>query len=336
MAARRDRAGAGHRLAAAPARRQRARGAARAAARRGAPRARRPAAVRAGPARAGARHRTAEGRADGRFPRHLGAHRRAHRRHRLAAARLRGARRAPGEGSRSARRRARLPLAPGQRALERAFAAGGGAPHGLDRAAALAALASLLRAREPAPAPAQCARLAARARRGGLPRGPARLGGMDRALLRPALQAQRRRAGAAEAARRRVDQLRNADHLGEPRRGARLQVASRPHARLMRSLFWLLAVFAAAVALVIVGRLDAGYVLFVYPPWRVEVTMLFFALAASAGFVILYWAVRLLGQTVSLPSIVRAFRARRRRERAHAGLAAALQAYYEGRYARAE
>jgi len=104
----------------------------------------------------------------------------------------------------------------------------------------------------------------------------------------------------------------------------------------MRSLFWLLAVFAAAVALVIIGRLDAGYVLFVYPPWRIEVTMLFFALAAAAGFVVLYWGVRLLGQAVSLPSIVGAFRARRRRERAHAALAAALQAYYEGRYARAE
>jgi len=104
----------------------------------------------------------------------------------------------------------------------------------------------------------------------------------------------------------------------------------------MRSLFWLLAVFAAAVALVIIGRLDTGYVLFVYPPWRVEVTLLFFALAAAAGFVVLYWGVRLLGQAVSLPSIVGAFRARRRRERAHAALAAALQAYYEGRYARAE
>ncbi len=104
----------------------------------------------------------------------------------------------------------------------------------------------------------------------------------------------------------------------------------------MRSLFWLLAVFAAAVALVILGRLDSGYVLFVYPPGRVEVTMLFFALASLAGFIALYWLVRLLGQALSLPAIVRAFRARRRRERAYAALASALQAYYEGRYARAE
>jgi len=48
----------------------------------------------------------------------------------------------------------------------------------------------------------------------------------------------------------------------------------------MNSLLWLIAVFAAAVAFVILGRVDAGYVLFVFPPYRVEVTMLFFAVAA--------------------------------------------------------
>jgi HemY protein len=104
----------------------------------------------------------------------------------------------------------------------------------------------------------------------------------------------------------------------------------------MKSLFWLLAVFAAAVALVILGRVDAGYVLFVYPPYRIEVSMLFFALAAAGGFVVLYGIMRLLAQALSLPAQVRGFRSRRRRERAQAALAAALQAFYEGRYARVE
>jgi HemY protein len=104
----------------------------------------------------------------------------------------------------------------------------------------------------------------------------------------------------------------------------------------VRSLLWLVAVFGLAVALVMLGRVDAGYVLFVYPPWRVEMSMLFFALAAVTGFAALYKAVRLLGQALSLPSLVGAFRRRRLRERAQASLAAALQAYYEGRYARAE
>src|SRR5438445_424847 len=104
----------------------------------------------------------------------------------------------------------------------------------------------------------------------------------------------------------------------------------------MRALFWLLAVFAVAVALVILGRVGAGYVMFVYPPYRVELSLLFFVVASLAGFLLLYAAMRLLGHAVSLPTYVRAYRSRRRRERAHAALAAALQAYYEGRYARAE
>jgi HemY protein len=104
----------------------------------------------------------------------------------------------------------------------------------------------------------------------------------------------------------------------------------------MKSLFWLLAVFAAAVALVIIGRIDAGYVMFVYPPYRVEVSMLFFAIASAAAFAFLYGALRVLGQAVALPAYVRAYRARRRGLRAQAALAGALQAYFEGRYARAE
>jgi HemY protein len=39
---------------------------------------------------------------------------------------------------------------------------------------------------------------------------------------------------------------------------------------------------------------------------------------------------------LALPGYVRAYRARRRRERAHAALASALQAFYEGRYTRTE
>ena len=104
----------------------------------------------------------------------------------------------------------------------------------------------------------------------------------------------------------------------------------------MKSLFWLLAVFAAAVALVVAARVDSGHVLFFYPPWRVEMSMVFFFVAAVVLFVVLFLLFRLLGNALALPASVRAWRARRRRERAHTALATALQAYYEGRYARAE
>jgi len=104
----------------------------------------------------------------------------------------------------------------------------------------------------------------------------------------------------------------------------------------MKSLLWLLAVAAAAVALVLLARVDSGYVLFIYPPWRVEMSMVLFVAAALLAFFLLYASFRLLGSALALPATVRAWRTRRRRERAHAALAAALQAYYEGRYTRAE
>ena len=104
----------------------------------------------------------------------------------------------------------------------------------------------------------------------------------------------------------------------------------------MRLLLWVLALFAVALAVVLVGRVETGYALFVYPPYRVEVSMVFFAVALAAAFGLVYGGLRLVAHAVALPAYVRAFRLRRRTEQAQAALAASLLAYYEGRYARAE
>jgi len=103
----------------------------------------------------------------------------------------------------------------------------------------------------------------------------------------------------------------------------------------MRALFWLIAVFAAAVALAVAGR-GEGYVLLVVPPWRVEISLLFAVLALVAAFAVAYAVVRLVGSTLALPEQVRDYRERRKRQQAQGALAAALQCYFEGRYARAE
>ncbi len=104
----------------------------------------------------------------------------------------------------------------------------------------------------------------------------------------------------------------------------------------MRSLFWLVAVFAAAAALAVFGRMNEGYALLVYPPWRVEVSLVLAAVALLLAFALLYAAVRLAHHALALPSYVRSFRERRRRNRAQNALAAALQAHFEGRFSRAE
>ena len=103
----------------------------------------------------------------------------------------------------------------------------------------------------------------------------------------------------------------------------------------MRALFWLLAVFAAAAGLALLGRLDQGYVQFAHGHWRVEMSLLLFGILVALLFAAWYLVLRLLQQTVSLPGFVRAWRARRRREHAYAALAEGLQAWLEGRYTRA-
>jgi HemY protein len=104
----------------------------------------------------------------------------------------------------------------------------------------------------------------------------------------------------------------------------------------VKALFWLVAVFAAAAALAIFGRAQDSYALFVYPPWRVEVSLLLFVVGACAAFAVGYVLVRLVHHTLSLPTHVRAFRERRGREQALAALSQALLAQYEGRFAKAE
>ena len=104
----------------------------------------------------------------------------------------------------------------------------------------------------------------------------------------------------------------------------------------MRGLFWLIAVFAAAVALAVGGRFGEGAVAILYPPWRIEVSLLLFVLALLALFAVLYFSARLVHHTLALPGQVRQYREQRRRAQAQSALTRALQSYFEGRFARAE
>ena len=104
----------------------------------------------------------------------------------------------------------------------------------------------------------------------------------------------------------------------------------------MRALLWLLAVFAAAAALAVAARFDQGYVQVAYAQWRIELSLLLALVIILGAFVALHALLRLAQHTAALPSYVRAYRARRRREQAQEALAHALQAWLEGRYVRAE
>lgn len=92
----------------------------------------------------------------------------------------------------------------------------------------------------------------------------------------------------------------------------------------MRTLLWLLALFAAAAALAVAARLDQGYVQFAYAQWRVEMSLLMFGVLAALAFIALYALLRLLRHTFALSAYVREFWRRRRRDRAQAAFADVL------------
>src|SRR5512139_261924 len=92
----------------------------------------------------------------------------------------------------------------------------------------------------------------------------------------------------------------------------------------MRWLISLLIVSVLAIALAMAGRYDPGYVVLVYPPWRMEISFISFVLMLVAVL------------TLNLPSIVRAQRERRAAKRRDENFVGGLRAYAEYRYQDAE
>ncbi len=103
----------------------------------------------------------------------------------------------------------------------------------------------------------------------------------------------------------------------------------------MKSLIWLLVLFAAAVAVALASH-NAGYVLLVYPPYRVEMSLTLFIFTLIVSFVVAYLLARLVFAAVNLPQYVRAFRAERAQSKGRTAMLEALTAFFEGRYAAAE
>lgn len=104
----------------------------------------------------------------------------------------------------------------------------------------------------------------------------------------------------------------------------------------MKTLFWVIVIFALAAGLVVAARYNDGYVLVVLPPYRIEVALNLLLVLLAAGFVVLYSLLRIVAGAVFIPARVRQYRMARRREKAQSLLLAALEAYFEGRYAKAE
>jgi HemY protein len=104
----------------------------------------------------------------------------------------------------------------------------------------------------------------------------------------------------------------------------------------IRGLLWLALLFVIAVVLATLGRFDAGQVLIVYPPYRVDVSLNLFIVGIVIAFIVLYALLRFARNVVTMPRRVAAYRARSRAEKAHRALREAIGNLYAGRFSRAE
>jgi HemY protein len=103
----------------------------------------------------------------------------------------------------------------------------------------------------------------------------------------------------------------------------------------MKYLISILLLFAAAVALGTILQ-NTAYVLLVYPPYRVEVSLKLFVVLFFLVFGFGYWLIHLLLATTQLPDVVQKLRLDRAQKNARKLLDVALRAFFEGRYAEAE
>jgi len=104
----------------------------------------------------------------------------------------------------------------------------------------------------------------------------------------------------------------------------------------MKSLFWVLGLFGAAVGLVLAARYNTGYVLVVFPQHRLELSINLAVLVILAVLVVGYFVLRAVFLAVGMPAEVRRYQERRQREVGRQAFMEGLKAYFEGRYGRAE
>lgn len=103
----------------------------------------------------------------------------------------------------------------------------------------------------------------------------------------------------------------------------------------MRALFWLLGLTALAVGLAVAARYNDGFVLIQLSPWRIELSLNFFVFLLLVLFGIGYVLLRLAINAMRMPSMVQAYRERKRQERAMRALGESVRLLYEGRFGHA-
>ncbi len=105
---------------------------------------------------------------------------------------------------------------------------------------------------------------------------------------------------------------------------------------MMRGAIGIAILFALAVALAVAGRLDSGYILIVYEPYRIDISLNFFIVASVFALLSLYCIVRLVYGLSTLPMGLRSFRTRIKESSAQTALQDALRYAFAGHFAEVE
>lgn len=97
----------------------------------------------------------------------------------------------------------------------------------------------------------------------------------------------------------------------------------------MKLVLWVLALFAAAVAIVIAAQYDNGSVLMIVPPYRIELTINIFIISLIVAFFIFYLLVRLIARVLGLNKQLH-------HKKINETMLAAVKAFFEEQYDKAE
>jgi HemY protein len=103
----------------------------------------------------------------------------------------------------------------------------------------------------------------------------------------------------------------------------------------VRTLIAFVVLAALAVLLALLLKINAGYALFVAPPWRIELSLNTLLVLAFAAFVAGYLLLRFASRLSRLPAEVARMRRERNRERARSKQDAAVLSLIEGRFGKA-
>ena len=99
---------------------------------------------------------------------------------------------------------------------------------------------------------------------------------------------------------------------------------------------WLFALALFAVAVALAGRYGSGYVVIVVPPWRVELSVMLFAIIIAVAFAATYAILRLAGWVYRLRRVLRAKRKERQRNKSRIALYSSLKSLFSGQFRLAE